>query len=147
MKQRAALKQQQKSAEEEVLEIEAASRRASLDDDNEFFERVAVDDFQSIDPMGTIRAKAEMLARRRAGVVKFHAMPVEDEHVRLYGSAAVVTGVAHIEAEHEHSSISGSYRFTRVYVKQLGRWRVVSSHSTRIAAASAISRAENARNS
>jgi ketosteroid isomerase-like protein len=51
--------------------------------------------------------------------------------VRVYGDAAVVTGRATIKGQLKTGAdsaqdISGQYRYTRVYVKQQGQWRLVS---------------------
>jgi ketosteroid isomerase-like protein len=125
-------KRQHPGTEEEIRKLEADARNASLAGDTGFFERVASDDFLSVDPRGETRTKAQMIEHRNSGNMKFHSIQVEDERVRTYGNAAVVTGTAHVKSKHERTEITGSYRYTRVYVKQLGRWRTVSSQSTRI---------------
>ncbi len=119
--------------EEELRKIEAEARAASLAGDAAIFERVATEDFLSIDPRGAVRNKAEALEHRRSGQMKFHSIEASEERVRIYEGAAVVTGTARVRGESGGSRTGGTYRYTRVYVKRNGMWRIVSSQSTAVA--------------
>jgi ketosteroid isomerase-like protein len=53
--------------------------------------------------------------------------------VRFYGTTALVTSTADVQGTTPDGDISGSYRYTRVYVEsQPGIWKIVSFEANRI---------------
>jgi ketosteroid isomerase-like protein len=81
---------------------------------------------------GTIDTKAQYLADLRSGDRKFFGDVKQDEFtVRVYGDTAVVAGVSDSKVEYKGKPGGGPLRFTRVYVKQGGRWQMVVSQATR----------------
>jgi ketosteroid isomerase-like protein len=53
--------------------------------------------------------------------------------VRFYGTTAVVTSIAQVNGVTSEGDISGSYRYTRVYVRDpAGKWKIVSFEASRI---------------
>jgi hypothetical protein len=58
---------------------------------------------------------------------------ITDCAVHVYQDVAVATGVdIWTEASYRGRDLSGSYRFTRVYVHRKGRWQIVASHASKI---------------
>ena len=91
------------------------------------------DDYMAITANGTLQSKDQMLANLRAGVVRFSSIEISDRKVRFYGSTALVTCRAEVSGVTSEGEISGSYRYTRVYVRnERGMWRVVSFEASRI---------------
>jgi UDP-2,3-diacylglucosamine pyrophosphatase LpxH len=122
-------KRQSTSDEQEVKSLERDAFAAALARSTDYFERVASETYLGIDADGNIRTKAETLETRRSIGAKYDAIEVADQAVRLYGNAALVTGHVHREATNEGP---GNYRFTRVYIKHQGQWRLESSQFTRV---------------
>ncbi len=118
--------------EQEIQKLEQDSRHFSLAGKTDHFERVAREDFLLVDPRGNLRTKAEELRRRRNGETKFESIEVDEEQIRVFGNAAVITGRSKVRGRHRENRVDGTYRFTRVYVNDQGTWRIVSSHSTRV---------------
>jgi ketosteroid isomerase-like protein len=59
--------------------------------------------------------------------VHFTTLDVSDRKVRFYGTTAVVTSLAVIQGTNAEGNISGSFRYTRVYVRdERGEWKIVS---------------------
>jgi len=54
--------------------------------------------------------------------------------VRVYGETAVVTYRSTDKGMYKDMDISGQYRWTDVFVKQGGQWRIVSTQGTPIVA-------------
>ena len=54
----------------------------------------------------------------RSGATHFTAIDVSDRKVRFYGTTALVTSKAVMSGTHAGVDISGSYRYTRVYVTE-----------------------------
>jgi ketosteroid isomerase-like protein len=74
---------------------------------------------------GELRTKADILTGFKSGAFKYEAREVSDLNVRVYGDTAVVTGRAVQKGAENAKDYSGANRFTRVYVKQGGRWLTV----------------------
>ena len=80
-----------------------------------------------------MQTKQEALASLRAGHVHFTALDISDRKVRFYGTTALVTSVADVKGSTSDGDVSGSYRYTRVYVRNpVGAWKVVSFEVSRI---------------
>jgi ketosteroid isomerase-like protein len=81
----------------------------------------------AISAAGTLQTKEQSLANMRSGKVHFTALELSDRKVRFYGTTALVTSRAEVNGTTEEGDISGSYRYTRVYVRdQRGAWKIVS---------------------
>ena len=51
-----------------------------------------------------------------------------DVQVRVYGNTAVETGRSLMNGQDKGQTVPRATRFTRVWVKQQGRWRLVANH-------------------
>ena len=60
-----------------------------------------------------------------------HATP--DIRVRVYGDAAVVTGRLQRTRVLNEKEVSDDWRFTKTYVRQAEKWRVVAFHASEAA--------------
>jgi ketosteroid isomerase-like protein len=116
-------------AEQEISQLEKGMQDAMLKGETALFEKVATDDYLVINPMGVVGTKAQAVAG--ASNIKMESFSADDVKVRVYGDAAVVTGRATVKGQLKTAAdaaqdISGQYRYTRVYVKQQGQWRLAS---------------------
>jgi ketosteroid isomerase-like protein len=114
----------------EALEMEW--RQAQLDNNTSIIDHLLADDYVGISANGTIETKAQVLAMRRAGTVRFTQLDLTDVKVRLFGDTAVVTSRADLQGTNGERDISGKYRYTRVYNRRLGQWKIVSFEASRI---------------
>jgi ketosteroid isomerase-like protein len=65
--------------------------------------------------------------------VHITALDISDRKVRFYGTTALVTSIAEMQATTTEGDISGSYRYIRVYVRDdKGDWKIVSFEASRI---------------
>ena len=91
------------------------------------------DDYLSITANGTLQSKDQTLANLKSGIVRFASIDFSDRKVRFYGQTALVTSRAEVKGNTPEGDISGSYRYTRVYVKdERGHWKIVSFEASRI---------------
>ncbi len=111
--------------QEEIKQIERARNQAILSGDAAALDRMTSEDYTFITQRGELRTKAEILAGFKAGSFRYSAREVSDLTVRVYGTAAVVTGRARQKGAENGSDYSGDNRFTRVYVRQGDRWVTV----------------------
>ena len=122
--------------EQAILQLERDMLAASLKNDTALFEKVATDDYIATNPVGMVGTKADAIASAKN--FKFESLNTDDVKVRVYGDAAVVTGRANLKAQmttpaSAAQDISGQYRYTRVYVKQGGQWRLAAFHLSPVA--------------
>jgi ketosteroid isomerase-like protein len=87
----------------------------------------------AIDPAGATFTKAQDIANVKSGNFKLAAFKLDDVKVQVKGEMGVVTGRNTIKATYMGKDISGSYRFTDVFVKRAGRWQAISTQATAIA--------------
>jgi ketosteroid isomerase-like protein len=117
----------------EIDQLEDQWRNAALKGDIPAMDSLLADDYMAITASGTLQTKDETLANLRSGRIHFTALEISDRKVRFYRSTALVTSVAEVKATTPDGDISGNYRYTRVYVRDVhGAWKIVSFEASRI---------------
>ena len=123
--------------EQVILRLENEGREATLKNDIAANDRLLADNWQNINPDGSITTKAKLMELLKDGSFKIMSIENDEVMVRVYGEggdAAVVTGRSTTKrAGHGSEVIARQVRFTRVYAKSKGQWQVVSAHNTLIA--------------
>jgi ketosteroid isomerase-like protein len=96
-------------------------------------ETLLASDYMAITPNGTLQSKEETLANMRSGALQIKSIEISDRKVRFYGATALVTSRAEVSGTTPEGELTGSYRYTRVYVRDgSGVWRIVSFEASRI---------------
>ncbi len=127
------LRAQKHERRHEIDHLEEAWRDALLKDDSAAMSGLLADDYMAITSNGTLQTKDEALANLRSGRVHITSLEISDRKIRFYGSTALVTSTANIEGTTPEGNISGSYRYTRVYVERPpGVWKIVSFEANRV---------------
>jgi ketosteroid isomerase-like protein len=121
------------AVQEGIKKIEQERNEALLKHDTATLERMTSDDYTFINQRGELRTKAEILTGFKSGNFNYDAREISDLKVRVYGDMAVVTGHAKQKGVENSKDYSGENRFTRVYVKQNGRWVSVALQVTLVA--------------
>ncbi len=117
----------------EIDQLEAAWRDAVIKADTTALDALLADDYIAILPNGTLQTKEQTLASLHGGAAHFTDIKVSDRRVRFYGSTALVTSRTDVNGTSASGPISGSFRYTRVYVRdQQGKWKIVSFEASRI---------------
>jgi ketosteroid isomerase-like protein len=116
----------------EIEALEMQWRQAVISNNVGEMDHLLADDYIGISANGTVETKAQALALRKAGTVKISQLELTDLKVRVYGDTAVVTSRADLEGINGQSDISGNYRYTRVYNRRLGQWKIVSFEASRM---------------
>ena len=119
------------NVEQTIRQLEKERSQASLRGDITALERIIAEDFNAVGSSGAIRNKAQWLADHKSGVLKVESQTFDNVNVRVYGDAAVVTGLTTQKGQDRGKDISGQFRFTRVYVKRNGQWQIVATHNSR----------------
>jgi ketosteroid isomerase-like protein len=116
----------------EIEALEQQWRQAVISNNVTEMDHLLADDYMGISANGTVETKPQALDMRKAGTVRIKTLDLTDLKVRVYGDTAVVTSRATLEGTNGQSDISGNYRYTRVYNRRYGQWKIVSFEASRI---------------
>ncbi|WP_150133054.1 nuclear transport factor 2 family protein [Acidisarcina polymorpha] len=125
-------KRESRAVHKQIETLEMQWRQAQIDNDITVMDHLLADDYVGISANGTIETKSQVIAQRKAGTLKITQLDLDDLKVRLYGDTAVVTSKAELQGVNGQSDISGKYRYTRVYNRRLGQWKIISFEASRI---------------
>lgn len=125
-------KRETRAVHKQIEALEMQWRQAQVDNNISVISSLLADDYVGISANGTIEDKSQAIAQRKAGTIRITQLDLDDLKVRLYGDTAVVTSKADLQGVNGQSDISGKYRYTRVYNRRLGEWKIVSFEASRI---------------
>jgi ketosteroid isomerase-like protein len=120
------------SAEQALIQLENDWSQADLDRDPAALNRILAEDWIGIDFEGRVQNKQQALQGIRSGSGSLESTVLRNMKVRVYGNTAVVTGTDTEKGEYHGKDSSGRYVWTDVFVRRNGRWRAVSSQSTKL---------------
>ena len=116
------------SVEEAIRKLDNERIQAQIGANAVALNRIYADDFIGIGPSGTVRTKPQVISDFTSGDLKFQSITTDDVRVRVYGKTAVETGRSTMIGQDKKKAVPRENRFTRVWIKQVGRWRLVSNH-------------------
>ncbi|MGA3081956.1 MAG: nuclear transport factor 2 family protein [Terracidiphilus sp.] len=126
-------KAQKHESRHEIDQLEEVWRDAVLKANAAAMDSLLADDYMAITPNGNLQSKEQALASLRSGTPHITAIEISDHKVRFYGTTALVTSRADVSGTNAGADFSGSYRYTRVYVRDAqGKWKIVSFEASRI---------------
>jgi uncharacterized protein (TIGR02246 family) len=118
----------QTSVEEAIKKLDNERIQAQIHADAAALARIYADDFIGVGPSGTVRTKAQVISDFTSGDLKFQSITTDEVQVRVYENTAVETGLSTMIGQDKGQTVPRDTRFTRVWVKQQGRWRLVANH-------------------
>jgi ketosteroid isomerase-like protein len=117
----------------ELFQMEDNWRSALLRSNVSAMSGLLADDYMAITANGMLESREQTLAHMRSGEMHFRSLVINDRKVRFYGDTAVVTSRAEVSGSTHEGDISGSYRYTHVWVREgRGPWKIVSFEASRI---------------
>jgi ketosteroid isomerase-like protein len=115
-----------------ILALEEAWRQASLHNDTAAFNRLMAPDQHAVRTDGVVETRDDRLRAFGSGQVVTKNLEFSDLHVRLAGDIAIVTGLAARADTTNLGARDIKYRYTRIWQRQGGTWRVIEFQSTRV---------------
>ncbi len=109
-----------------IEKLERMWQQAELTANTATMATMLSEDYLGIYGDGTLATKAETIDSFKKGTTKFSHIHTWDRKIRVFGSTAVVVSKAQVTGEHDGESLSGYYRYTRVYHRHNGVWQIVS---------------------
>ena len=122
------IREQRSIVEQVIRKLDNERIQAQIHADAAALERIYADDFIGVGPSGTVRTKPQVISDFTSGDLRFQSITTEDVRVRVYGDAAVETGRSTMVGQDKGNAVPHDTRFTRVWIKQQGRWRLVANH-------------------
>jgi ketosteroid isomerase-like protein len=114
--------------EEAIKKLDNERIQAQIHADATALDRIYAADFIGVGPSGTLRTKPQVISDFTSGDLKFQSITTDDVQVRVYGNTAVETGRSTMNGQDKGKTVPRDTRFTRVWVRQQGRWRLVANH-------------------
>ena len=119
---------QKSSVEQTIKQLDNERIQAQIHADATALDRIYAEDFIGIGPSGTVRHKPQVLSDFTSGHLKFQSITTDEVQVRVYENTAVETGLSTMVGQDKGKAVPRDNRFTRVWVKHQGRWRLVANH-------------------
>jgi uncharacterized protein (TIGR02246 family) len=123
-----AKRDQRRNVEQAIRLLDSERIQAQVHADATALDRIYADDFVGVGPSGTVRTKPQVIADFTSGDLKFQSITTGEVQVRVYGNTAVETGRSTMIGQDKGKDVPRDTRFTRVWVNQRGRWRLVANH-------------------
>ncbi len=117
----------------ELERLETVWNVAHEQGDADALDGLWADDLEVAVPHMPLMTKAGALSFARSGRMKFLSYQTSEIRVRVYDNAAVVSGRLQRARSMNGREISDDWRFTKVYVREAHKWRVVSFHASEVA--------------
>jgi len=121
---------------EEVRKVDEEGFKAVLNKDADTLNQIYADDIAFTYASGQMRTKAQAVDDIRSGRNKLFKLDHDDIRIHVYGNTVVLTGRTQstlrcCDADSKPSQVHR--RFTNVYMKLAGKWRLIAHQVTPIA--------------
>lgn len=117
----------------QIEEVVEQWRQAILHSNVSTLDSLLDDDYMAITASGTLRTKEQTLEALRSGKMHITSMDLFDRRIRFYGKTALVTGRIQAAGSTNEGDMSGNYRYTQVFIRDLhDKWKIASFEINRI---------------
>jgi ketosteroid isomerase-like protein len=116
----------------EILKLEDVQSQAMLKGDVDTLSSIYADGIDWVQPDGEKMTKEQVLASHRASKLKYDSIKHFNIETEIYGNTVVLTGQSLSMVHYGDKVFDFPRRFTNVYVREDGRWRLVVHHVTEV---------------
>jgi ketosteroid isomerase-like protein len=121
------------SVEQQLTKLENDWVQAVINKDVALLDRVLSDDFTTSSNLdGSVATKAEAISVVKSGEEVMTSYSYADLKVRVYGHAAVVTGMQTFKQTFKGQDTSGTWRFSDTWVKRGKSWQCVVEQASKV---------------
>ena len=118
--------------EKTIINIEDEKDRAMQTRDMAVLDRIYADDLVFVNAKGQVLTKAQRMKEFESEKVKYLSFDQGDYRFHIYGDTVVLTGRSNSVVNYHGTVNSVPRRFTSVYTKLKGQWRLVAHQATLI---------------
>lgn len=116
--------------EDSVRAAEAARAQALLHADTVALSRLVAAEFVEVSRLGTLRSRADNIRDIASGDLRLTSIKYDSLTVQIYGTVAVLRGIADNTGAFHGFPFAGRIRYTRIFVRRDGRWQAVAMQQT-----------------
>lgn len=114
-----------------IEKMDKERTEAIVKGDLDALDKLTGDNYVFTDDTGRVTMKKELMDNLKSGAIKLTSQTISDVKVHIYGNAAVETGKVTAKGTRDGKDISGTERFTRVWVNKGGTWQTVAFQETK----------------
>ena len=122
----------QASDERQLTKLVNDLNAALVKKDIGFLEGILDTEYSHFRPHGNVENRAKYLEDRKTGSVEFDSLVADDIKTRVYGDTAIVTYHSTAKGKDKDGVIDEQRRWTRVFVRKGGQWKLVHAQGTTI---------------
>lgn len=120
---------------QQLKRLNAELAEAEIKRDVEKLAMLLDDDYLGVDPCGLLLSKEKIISTYATGDVQLESILSSELSVRIFGRTGIITGLSLINGKTPLGEFKASFRYTDVYRKMGGDWKLVSSQLTPLAPA------------
>ncbi|MBA3769534.1 MAG: nuclear transport factor 2 family protein [Blastocatellia bacterium] len=121
---------QKMTTEQTLMKMEQEMADAIVKNDTSVWDKYSAANSVFTDPGGMMMNKAESMAMFKSGDLKIESTKISDMKVQMYGNTAIVTYKTDDKLTWKGKDMSGEYRWTDVFSKMGGKWKLVAGQGT-----------------
>ena len=118
--------------EREIRSVEAALCKAFENGDAESLRKDLDPTFTLTSSTGVVTDFAQNVAEVARRDPAYEIFRNHDQKVRVYGNAAIVTGITSIKGQSGGKAFEGEFQFTDTWIYGGGSWKLAASHASRL---------------
>ncbi|MFK8004744.1 MAG: nuclear transport factor 2 family protein [Saprospiraceae bacterium] len=116
----------------QIIEMEQRLLQAMLNSDIKELDILISNELIFTDHMGQLINKKDDLDSHRSGKVKIDKIEPSEQMIKVYENTAIVSVLMKIKGQYLSQPFEGKNRYSRVWQKIDGVWKVVVGHSTSV---------------
>jgi len=121
---------QKMTNEQTLMKMEQEMSEAIIKNDMSVWDKYSADNAVFTDPGGSVMTKAQSVAMFKSGDLKIESTKIDDMKVQMFGDTAIVTYKTTDKLSWKGKDMSGEYRWTDVFAKVGGKWKIIASQGT-----------------
>ncbi len=123
---------QKMTTEQTLMKMEQEMADAIVKGDTSVWDKYSDANSVFSDPGGMLMNKAESMAMFKSGDLKIESTKIDGMKVHMFGNTAIVTYTTTDKGMYKTTDISGQYRWTDVFAKIGGKWKLIAGQGTPI---------------
>jgi hypothetical protein len=119
-----------------IQKLESELRVAIMKGEASWFEQHLAEHYTETDDQGKVRNRTEVIQFYRTTVPEYETWNLSEGTAQTYnGNAVILTGKLQLDGTVRGQHVSGTFRFTRIWIQQGMDWQLAASQFTRVAVA------------
>ena len=118
--------------EREILRVEKAICQAFETGDADHLHQSLDEHFILTSSTGVVTDRAQNIAEVEKRDPFYEVFRNHGQNLRLYGDAAIVTGITTVKGRSGDDAFAADFQFTDTWVYRDGQWKLAASHASRL---------------